>query len=93
MELEPLRCTVRRLESVLVVRPTYVLFSLEIQSPKGHLNIYKTFVLSRSSLEGEELLEMINLVWFGLILWHINHWRLFNAKSIFIHINNYNSNN
>ena len=24
--------------------------------------------------------------WFGLILWHINHFRLFNAKSMFIHI-------
>ena len=27
------------------------------------------------------------LLWFDLILWHINHCRLFNAKSIFIHIN------
>ena len=27
------------------------------------------------------------LVWFGLVLWHINHCWLFNAKSIFIHIN------
>ena len=25
------------------------------------------------------------LVWFGLVLWHIKHCRLFNAKSIFIH--------
>ena len=25
------------------------------------------------------------LVWFGLILWHLNHCRLFNTKSIFIH--------
>ena len=24
------------------------------------------------------------LVWFGLVLWHIKHWRLFNAKSLFI---------
>ena len=24
---------------------------------------------------------------FGLVLWHINHSRLFNAKSIFVHIN------
>ena len=24
---------------------------------------------------------------FGLVLWHVNHCRLFNAKSIFIHIN------
>ena len=33
------------------------------------------------------------LIWFGLVLWHINHWRFFNAKSIFIHINSSISNN
>ena len=44
-----------------MVRPTYILFSLEIQSPKGHLNIYMMFVLSRSSVEEEELLEIIRL--------------------------------
>ena len=27
--------------------------------------------------------------WFGLVLWHINRCRLFNAKSIFIHINSF----
>ena len=32
-------------------------------------------------------------LWFGLVLWHINLCRLFNAKSIFIHINSYVSNN
>ena len=37
------------------------IFSLETQSPKGHLCTYTTFVLSRSSVEGEELLEMIRL--------------------------------
>ena len=26
---------------------------------------------------------------FGLVLWHINHCRLFNAKSILIHINSF----
>ena len=30
---------------------------------------------------------------FGLVLWHINHCRLFNAKSILIHINSSISNN
>ena len=30
--------------------------------------------------------------WFGLVLWHINHCRLFNAKSIFIRINSSISN-
>ena len=40
MELESLRCIVIRLERVVVVRPTYILFSLETQSPRKHLNIY-----------------------------------------------------
>ena len=35
-----------------------------------------------------------NLVeWFGMVLWHINNCSLFNAKSIFIHINNSTTNN
>ena len=37
-------------------------------------------------------LVWFGLVWFGLFLWHINHCRLSNAKSIFIHINSYISN-
>ena len=61
MELDSLRCIVRRLKSVVVVKPTYILFSLETQSPKVHLNIYTSFVLSRSSMEWEELLEIIRL--------------------------------
>ena len=36
IELESLRSIVRRLRRVVVVRATYVLFSLETQSPKGH---------------------------------------------------------
>ena len=38
------------------------------------------------------MLPFSNPLWrlrFGLILWHINHCRLFNTKSIFIHINFY----
>ena len=31
------------------------------QSPKGHMNIYMIFVLSRNSVEGKELLEIIRL--------------------------------
>ena len=61
MELESLRCIVSRLERVVEVRLTYVLFSLETQSPNGHLNIYMKFVRSRSSEEREELLEIIRL--------------------------------
>ena len=33
------------------------------------------------------------LLWFCLFLWHINHYRLFNAKSILKHINLSISNN
>ena len=57
MELESLRCIVRSLERVVVVRLTYLLFLWESQSPKGQFNIYRTFVLSRNSVEGKELLE------------------------------------
>ena len=35
----------------------------------------------------------IPFFWFGLISWHINHCRLFNAKSSFIHIKSSISNN
>ena len=61
MELESLRCIVSRLERVVVVRPIFALFSLKSQPPKGHLNIYiyMTFVLSRSLVEREVLLEII----------------------------------
>ena len=33
------------------------------------------------------VVDWIGLVWFSLVLRHINHYRLFNAKSIVIHIN------
>ena len=33
------------------------------------------------------ILDILDLVWFGLVLWHINHCRLFNAKSsLYIYI-------
>ena len=34
-----------------------------------------------------------DVVWFGLVLWHVNHCWLFNAKSIFKHMNSSVSNN
>ena len=61
MELESSKCIVIRLEWVVVVRRTYTLFSFETRASKGHLNIYKMFVLSRSSVEAEVLLEIIRL--------------------------------
>ena len=60
-DLESLQCIVSRLKKVVVVRSTYALFSLKTQSPKRHLNIYMMFVLSRSLVEGEVLLEIIRL--------------------------------
>ena len=62
MKLESLKCIVRCLERVKGVRLKYVSFSLETQSPNGHLNIY-TSVLSKSLVEGEELLEIVTLVY------------------------------
>ena len=33
------------------------------------------------------ILDIYDLIWFGLVLWHINHYRLFNAKSsLYIYI-------
>ena len=61
MELESSRCIVNRLERIVVVRLTYVLFSLESQYLTRHLNIYTTFVLLRSSVEVGVLLEIIRL--------------------------------
>ena len=73
MELESLRCIVSRLERVVMVRPIYVLlFSLETQSPKRHLNIYTMFVLSRSSVEGEVFLEIIRLEVLNFLLYIIS---------------------
>ena len=67
MDPESLRCLLRHLERVIVVRPTYILFSLVAQSPKGHLNIYTMFVQSRSSVEGKVLLEIIRLAVLNLL--------------------------
>ena len=58
-EPESLRGIVRRLGRVVVLSPRYVLFALQTHSPKGHLNIYTTFVRLSSSVEGKELLEIV----------------------------------
>ena len=31
--------------------------------------------------------HVYGLIWYGLVLWYINHWWFFNARSIFVHIN------
>ena len=49
--------------------------------------------LIRFQLQSDAHDIQISLVWFLFVLWHINHCKLFNAKSIFIHINCSISNN
>ena len=53
-------------------------------------NIFKSFLFFTVKWFQVFLSNTNNSIYyksFGLVLWHINHWRLFNAKSIFIHIN------
>ena len=66
MELVSERSIVSLLDRVVEVKPTYILFS-KIQSPKGHLDLYITFVFCKTPIEGEELflmtkLEVLNLL-------------------------------
>ena len=62
------RCIVSLLDRVVEVKPTYILLlSSEIQSPKGHLNLYITLVFCKTPIEGEELFlmtrfEVLNLL-------------------------------
>ena len=62
------RCIVSLLDRVVEVKPTYILLLLsEIQSPKGHLNLYITLVFCKTPIEGEELFlmtrfEVLNLL-------------------------------
>ena len=45
--------------------------------------ISKSQVATETELNLDQRLALVwfGLVWFGFILWHINHCRLFNAKS------------
>ena len=47
-----------------------------------------SFPFFESKIACKLLLSLMNLVWFGLVLRHINLCRLSNAKSIFSYINN-----
>ena len=59
IELVSERCIVSLLDRVVEVKPTYILLLLsEIQSPKGHLNLYITLVFCKTPIEGEELFLM-----------------------------------
>ena len=58
IELVSERCIVSLLNRVVEVKPTYILLLSEIQSPKGHLNLYITLVFCKTPIEGEELFLM-----------------------------------
>ena len=58
IELVSERCIVSLLDRVVEVKPTYMLLLSEIQSPKGHLNLYITLVFCKTPIEGEELFLM-----------------------------------
>ena len=61
MELESLRCIVSRLESVIVVRPTYVLFSFETVSQGIFEHIYDVCLIKKLGLGGNFIrLEVLN---------------------------------
>ena len=67
IELVSERCIVSLLDRVVEVKPTYILLLSEIQSPKGHLNLYITLVFCKTPIEGEELFlmtrfEVLNLL-------------------------------
>ena len=52
------KCIVNLLDRVVEVKRTYILLLLllsEIQSPKGHLNLYITLFFCKTPIEGEEL--------------------------------------
>ena len=55
--------------------------------------ICKGLVYALEDLVVRGLVDLCDLVWVCLVLWHINHCRLFNAKSMFTHINSSISNN
>ena len=61
------RCIVSLLDRVVEVKPTCILLLSEIQSPKGHLNLYITLVFCKTPIEEEELFlmtrfEVLNLL-------------------------------
>ena len=81
---------------VVIIIPFEVNIMLHFQFIIDSLNFYCVYLGSISSLihiwlNKRDILCLHIFVRFGL--WHINHWRLFNAKSIFIHINSSSSNN
>ena len=61
MKLVSERCIISLFDRVVEVKPTYILFSAEIQYPKGHLNLYITLVFCKTPIEGGELFLMIKL--------------------------------
>ena len=52
------RCIVSLLDRVVEVKRTYILLLSEIQSPKGHLNLYTMLFFCNTPNDGEELFLM-----------------------------------
>ena len=50
IELVSERCIVSLLDRVVEVKPTYILLLSEIQSPRGHLNLYITLVFCNTPI-------------------------------------------
>ena len=72
-------------------RPTWPYLVTEVLATQIFFNRLVTVLWSTAPSSYTQ--QKVLVVWFGLVLWHINHWRLFNAKSIFISINSSISNN
>ena len=69
IELVSERCIVSLLDRAVEVKPTYILLLSEIQSPKGHLNLYITLVFCKTPIEGEELFLMTRFEVLNLLLY------------------------
>ena len=68
-------------------------FSISVEEDGNYIRIRRKRHYFWDSYKIDILLWLLVSTWFGLVLWHINHCRLFNAKFIFIQINSSISNN
>ena len=77
----------KMLLETFVFKKKYFFYNIELKLIKSK---FFFFSFRWGDITGENFwlvwsgLVWFGLVWFGLVLWHINHCKLFNAKSIFI---------
>ena len=62
------RCIVSLLDRVVEVKPTYILLLSEIQSPRGHLNLYITLVFCKHPNRGRGVISNDQIRGFELII-------------------------